>query len=573
MTERFWALRAQAWLTIGLAGLLSAFVYLQGSTLTRAIVLIAAYGVATLVLARRLYAERRGDWLPWLLLLLVLGFWFVAWIFWQTEILQSGITPPITSWINLVFLAGNATLVPALGLLLIRREPDLVAGLDAAIVATALLMVAWMLLISGYVSDTTLPLLGRGVQITYALTDVLVLALLVRLLVSPGRRSPALAMTLAGASGLLFSDGVWNWSTQLGSYLPGSWADLGWLLSAAVFGAAAAHPAARSIYQRGPSPDRRVSWTRMAPLAAALLTPALILAVNVESSRIDDLAVSLASATLGLLVLARVGLILLNQSRFAKLDAIKDTFVASVSHELRTPLTSIRGYLELVLDSESDPLTDEQTQYLQIVERNSDRLLRLVGDILDVAQAEGGIPLKVVPCDIGALARQAVERARPAADAKGIDLVVDARAAASVPGDEFRLAQTLDNLISNAIKFTPPRGDVVVSVTEDAGFAIIKVADTGMGIGAADQKQLFQRFFRTDEATSKAIAGTGLGLWITKSIVEAHKGRLTVESEKGVGTTFQIDLPKQTPPPVEPSRPTRRMRSRSPRSLSPARSH
>jgi signal transduction histidine kinase len=109
-------------------------------------------------------------------------------------------------------------------------------------------------------------------------------------------------------------------------------------------------------------------------------------------------------------------------------------------------------------------------------------------------------------------------------------------------------------------------------VTENAGFAITKVTDTGMGIGVADQKQLFQRFFRTDEATSKGIAGTGLGLWITKSIIEAHKGRLTVESEKGVGTTFQIDLPKRAPP-VEPSRPTRRMPWQSSRSLSPARSH
>jgi len=230
--------------------------------------------------------------------------------------------------------------------------------------------------------------------------------------------------------------------------------------------------------------------------------------------------------------------------RLHELDRMKDDFVASVSHELRTPLTSIRGYLELLRDGEAGELTDEQHQFVSIVERNSDRLLRLVGDLLFVAQVEAGkITLEPESTDVEDIVRQAVDAARPAATEKGIELDVDLGGLGVLLADRARLAQVLDNLISNALKFTPPGGHVAVRTSRHTDVVVIEVSDDGMGISAEDQSQLFQRFFRTTSATEQAIQGTGLGLSIVKAIVEAHDGVITVESVAGEGTVFRVELP------------------------------
>ena len=226
------------------------------------------------------------------------------------------------------------------------------------------------------------------------------------------------------------------------------------------------------------------------------------------------------------------------------LDAMKDEFVASVSHELRTPLTSIKGYLELVLDGEAGDLNEEQRGYLATVDRNSERLLRLVGDLLFVAQADAGrLELVLDDVDLGSLARESVESARPAAAAKQIRLELSAEELPPIQGDRARLAQLLDNLVSNAIKFTPPSGSVTVSLTRVDGHAILEVRDSGIGIAAAEQKQLFERFFRTRGATDNAIQGTGLGLSIARTIAESHGGQISFESVEGVGTAFRVEFP------------------------------
>jgi signal transduction histidine kinase len=230
--------------------------------------------------------------------------------------------------------------------------------------------------------------------------------------------------------------------------------------------------------------------------------------------------------------------------RLHDLDRMKDDFVASVSHELRTPLTSIRGYLELLREGEAGELTEEQHQFVSIVERNSDRLLRLVGDLLFVAQVEADkITLEPEPTDVEDLVRQAVDAARPAATEKGIEFAVDLDGLGVVLADRARLAQVLDNLISNALKFTPPGGHVAVRTSRHTDVLVIEVSDDGMGISEEDQSQLFQRFFRTASATEQAIQGTGLGLSIVKAIVEAHGGVITVESVAGEGTIFRVELP------------------------------
>ncbi len=233
--------------------------------------------------------------------------------------------------------------------------------------------------------------------------------------------------------------------------------------------------------------------------------------------------------------------------RLTELDRLKDDFVASVSHELRTPLTSIRGYLELLREGEAGELTDDQQQFVAIVERNADRLLRLVGDLLFVAQVEAGkISLDPGPTDIEELVRQAVDAARPAAAEKSIAVNLDlgVAGASELHADRARLGQVLDNLISNALKFTQTGGHVAVRTSQDADTVVIEVSDDGMGMSQADVKQLFQRFFRTAAATDQAIQGTGLGLAIVKAIIEAHDGVITVKSAAGAGTVFRVELPR-----------------------------
>jgi signal transduction histidine kinase len=232
--------------------------------------------------------------------------------------------------------------------------------------------------------------------------------------------------------------------------------------------------------------------------------------------------------------------------RLHDLDRMKDDFVASVSHELRTPLTSIRGYLELLREGEAGDLTDGQLEFVSIVERNADRLLRLVGDLLFVAQVEAGkISLDPGPTDVEELVRQAVDAARPAATNKGIELDLDlgVNGLSELHADRARLGQVLDNLISNALKFTSAGGHVAVRTSHYADAVVIEVSDDGMGMSQADVSQVFKRFFRSASATEQAIQGTGLGLAIVKAIVQGHDGHITVESAAGKGTVFRVELP------------------------------
>lgn len=233
--------------------------------------------------------------------------------------------------------------------------------------------------------------------------------------------------------------------------------------------------------------------------------------------------------------------------RLLELDRLKDEFLSLVSHELRTPLTSIRGYLDLVLDEEAGSLTPEQRRFLKAVERNSGRLLRLVGDLLFVAQADAGrLSLEQAKVDLSALAADCVEGAAPAAAAKAINLMLDTKTVPAFVGDKGRLAQVLDNLVSNALKFTPEGGSVQVSTRLNDDHVSVEVSDNGIGIPVVDQPRLFERFFRSALAEEQAIPGTGLGLAIVKAIVEAHNGVITIDSTEGRGTTFRVDLPLAT---------------------------
>jgi len=230
--------------------------------------------------------------------------------------------------------------------------------------------------------------------------------------------------------------------------------------------------------------------------------------------------------------------------RLRELDVIKDDFIALVSHEFRTPLTSINGYLEMVLDDDEGTLTTSQRQFLGTVSRNAERLTELVNDLLFLIQVDAGrLELKLTKADLNDILADAVEAATPAADRKRIALRLETKTEAEAVFDRVRLGQLTDNLIANAIKFTPEDGTITVRTTRAEDAIAVSVTDTGIGIPPEELPRLFERFFRASSATAKAIPGTGLGLAISHAIAEAHKGRLLVESELGVGTTFRLLLP------------------------------
>ncbi len=228
---------------------------------------------------------------------------------------------------------------------------------------------------------------------------------------------------------------------------------------------------------------------------------------------------------------------------------VKEDFFALVSHELRTPLTAIVGYLELVLSNDGAALPEEHAHHLAIVDRNAQRLLRLVGDLLFAAQVESGsLLLEPDAVDLPQLVRDAVELARPRAEDADVALTVEVAHVPACLGDRDRLAQVLDNLVSNALKFTPPGGRVAVRLSTRGDRALLEIEDTGVGVPAEEIPRLFERFYRAANATAGAVPGLGLGLMIARAIVEGHGGAIAIRSKIAVGTTFTVTLPLRTAP-------------------------
>lgn len=228
-----------------------------------------------------------------------------------------------------------------------------------------------------------------------------------------------------------------------------------------------------------------------------------------------------------------------------QLDRLRDALIATVSHELRTPLTSIIGYLEL-LGAGPDQLSAEDAGQIEVVSRNATRLQYMVEDLLFLAQLDAGsFSLELGDADLAELAGEAIEAARPAAEAKNLILTLEHDQPALVSADANRIGQALDNLISNAIKFTPDGGKVHLLIENRDTTYTLHVADTGYGIPAAEQQRLFERFFRSTTASANNVPGTGLGLTIAKTIIERHGGSIGFDSTEGRGTTFTISLPRR----------------------------
>jgi signal transduction histidine kinase len=478
--------------------------------------------------------------------------------------------PPVPSVADIFYLAGYPFLAAGLIALVlqVRRRDRRFGLLDAALLTVSFALCQWVFVMRG-VAQGSGSGVERAVALSYPGMDVVLLAALVFFALTPAWRTAAYRYLALSLVGMLFADELYGLSP--GSYAGASWLDAFWLLSYILWAVAALDPSMRALSEPASSSTPGLTRSRLLVLGAALATaPSVLVAERVLGRPVDADAVAVGAALLSGLVLARLGgmvraldrlhegerlaraeaesahrLLADQNEQLREADRLKDEFVALISHDLRTPLTSIMGYLELTLGD--GDLTDDQRGYLEIVDRNAERLLRLVNDLLFVARLEAGqLDLNPNDLDLAAIVRQSVSEAKPKATAKHIALTCRADDVPAVRADKGRMFQLLDNLVSNAIKFTPEGGGVDISVARVNGAVQLEVADTGIGIDAKEQVQLFQRFFRASTATKRQIPGTGLGLYIARAIVEAHGGSISVDSVPGRGTCFVIALPLPT---------------------------
>lgn len=234
-----------------------------------------------------------------------------------------------------------------------------------------------------------------------------------------------------------------------------------------------------------------------------------------------------------------------------KLERVRRDFVANVSHEFKTPLTAIQGFAETLLSGALDD-PQNRVRFLEIILEHSRRLARLTDDLLELSKMDADrLDLEVGRLSVLQLVESCVETTERRAREKHLRVSVNLpQAVPDIAADRRRLAEVLQNLLDNAIQYTPSGGEIVVSVGSDGEAVTFTVSDTGIGIPQVDQPRIFERFYRVDVARSREVGGTGLGLSIAKHLVEAHGGRIWVESEVGRGSRFHFTVPVSQPQPA-----------------------
>jgi signal transduction histidine kinase len=232
-------------------------------------------------------------------------------------------------------------------------------------------------------------------------------------------------------------------------------------------------------------------------------------------------------------------------SRLAELNQLKSNFIANISHELRTPLTHIRGYLELMIDHGLGPLNRDQADALAVMQRSEERLERLIEDLIEFSLvAQGELTLQIGSIDLVNLFEETVLEYMARCESKKLSLKTDyPPSLPAVRGDAQKISWVLLQLTNNALKFTDPGGWVKLGAVLDGGLVLVYVEDSGIGISPEQLSEVFEPFHQLDSSATRRYGGTGLGLAMTRQIIEAHGSEISVRSQVGEGSRFEFKLP------------------------------
>jgi len=264
---------------------------------------------------------------------------------------------------------------------------------------------------------------------------------------------------------------------------------------------------------------------------------------EVEVGTVRPRSFSVTAAPVKAAVANSAVLVLHDITELRRLERVRRDFVANVSHEFKTPLTAIQGFAETLLGGALDDKANRE-RFVEIIREHARRLARLTDDLLKLSRIEAGrLELELRSIRVEALVNGCVETARFKAEAKGLRIHVDLpNGIPSVLADGAQLGEVLQNLLDNALQYTPSGGQIDVSATSNGQGVTFTVADTGIGIPESELARIFERFYRVDSARSREAGGTGLGLAIARHIVEAHGGRIWVESAVGQGSRFHFRI-------------------------------
>ena len=300
--------------------------------------------------------------------------------------------------------------------------------------------------------------------------------------------------------------------------------------------------AARNVFQISSDPESGASSHTVAPPALARLIDRALFSGEVQHGEITPDGDQTLSATVTPIPGVGVVTVLQDITDIKRLSELKSEFVSTVSHDLRSPLSVVQGFLAVL--GQAGPLNARQVDFIASAQRELMYLFDLTADLLDLGQVESGMDVEMMPCDLREIVQEAL------GGWKGTGLPERHKIELALPAEEVRvrgnaalLRRVVDNLLSNAIKYTPPGGQIEIRLRSTEGEAELQVEDNGIGISAADQPYVFDRFYRAKNKITRNIKGTGLGLSIVRGVTERHGGRVWLESEPDVGTTVGVVLP------------------------------
>jgi signal transduction histidine kinase len=429
--------------------------------------------------------------------------------------------------------------------------------LDAATIVVGGGAVVWYLVLGPTALEGGQGVLAMTVSLAFPVGDLFLLAALAVALLrqSPiALRAPLRLITIALALGIV-ADVLYGDGQLHGTYTSGDFIDTLYVLEFSVFvlaGARQAPPDSTDTAGATERSQRLSSHASWLPYLSVAIGLGVLLGVERRNPFFPDVSLVLIVIVLAVLVAVRQYLaqreLLRTQAALRHSEQVKDEFLSVVGHELRTPLTSIRGSLGLLAGGVLGELPEDAANMVAVAVLNTERLGRLVNDILDIERmAAGSLMLEPVAVDATELVEQSMQVVQATADAAGVTLRSDT-AELTVIADPDRIVQALVNLLGNAVKFSPRGGVVTIAVGLCNDAALFSVRDDGRGIPVDRLEAIFERFRQVDASDAREKGGTGLGLPIARGIVEQHNGRMWAESRAGEGSTFQFTLPLASAP-------------------------